>query len=115
MADPTQTQTSSTFPNPPDFLWKQFTPDKVARLEALKKAWRNENPAAASSKEVTLIPNLPEDLQHLQPPPEPEDGVWRTHGGQYKVRLPFKLARMTPSPPLSCLHDRLTDRVVCNS
>lgn len=91
MADPTQTQTSSTFPNPPDFLWRQFTPDKVARFEGLKKAWQNENPTAASSKQIVLVPNLPEDLKHLQPPPEPEDGTWRTHGGIYRVSLASEL------------------------
>lgn len=86
MADQTQS-TSSTFPNPPDFLWRSFTPDRVARLEEAKKAWLQENPEGIASETVTAIPNLPEDLGHLQPPPEPADGIWRSLGGVWTVSL----------------------------
>jgi mediator of RNA polymerase II transcription subunit 7 len=83
MAEPTQT--SSTFPNPPDFLWRQFTPDKTARFEEAKKAWETAHPEAASAQTALRIPDLPDDLQHLQPPPEPADGTWKSLGGVWTV------------------------------
>lgn len=88
MADqaPPQAPTiSSTFPNPPDFLWRDFTPDKLSRFEELKKTWQEGHPEAASSKSVSLIPDLPDDLRHLQPPPEPADGAWRLYGDLFTV------------------------------
>lgn len=85
MAEQPQTQMFSTFPNPSDFLWKEFTPDKIARFEEAKKAWEDENPDAASSKTVTLIPDLPDDISCLQPPPEPPNGAWRALAGVWTV------------------------------
>lgn len=85
MAEPNQI--SSTFPNPPDFLWREFTPDKIERFEQAKKAWEAAHPEAASAKTVTLIPDLPEDLRCCQPPPEPADGTWRALGGVWTVSL----------------------------
>lgn len=89
MAEQPQTQMFSTFPNPPDFLWKEFTPDKIARFEEAKKAWEDENPDAASSKTITLIPDLPDDLSCLQPPPEPPNGAWRALAGVWTVSSPL--------------------------
>lgn len=90
MAEQVQTN-SSTFPNPPDFLWREFTPDKLSRFGEASKAWQDENPeaAAASSRTVTLIPNLPEDLRLLQPPPEPAEGTFRALGGHWTVSEAF--------------------------
>lgn len=87
MAEQPQAQMFSTFPNPPDFLWKEFTPDKIARLEEITKAWEDQNPEAASSKAVVHIPDLPDDLSRLQPPPEPPNGVWRALGGVWTVSV----------------------------
>lgn len=78
---------SSTFPNPPEFLWRDFTPDKISRFEELRKAWQEEQPpeVVSSKAAVTLIPNPPEDLIHLQPPPEPAEGSWRLYGDLFTV------------------------------
>ncbi|KZZ97365.1 Mediator complex, subunit Med7 [Moelleriella libera RCEF 2490] len=65
---------ASTFPNPPPF-WKDFTPDRVARIEELRSAFSDAR-----------IPGLPDELTNLQPPCEPADGRWRVFGDQYMVR-----------------------------
>ncbi|KAF3761937.1 hypothetical protein M406DRAFT_358152 [Cryphonectria parasitica EP155] len=102
MAD--QAQTAATFPNPPDFLWRGFTTENVARFEEAKKTWEEAHPEAASSKTVTLIPDLPEDLRQFQPPPEPTDGRWRMLGDpwQLEVTVPdveeWNIRRLEPAP-----------------
>lgn len=80
---------SSTFPNPPPF-WKDFTADKVARYEQLRKE-HDENEARTTADNDTFTPqtrirDLPEELITLQPPAEPADGRWRVFGDQYMVR-----------------------------
>lgn len=77
---------ASTFPNPPDF-WKAFTPDKIARIEELRRAHAADegSDVEGADIEVVRIANLPEDLIALQPPPEPADGRWRVFGDQYMV------------------------------
>ena len=87
---------SSTFPNPPPF-WKDFTADKVARYEQLRKEHDEREGDATDDKErpkpLTRIPDLPEELTHLQPPVVPSDGRWRVFGDQYMVRgLPKPLS-----------------------
>ncbi|KAM0664559.1 hypothetical protein ACQRIT_001699 [Beauveria bassiana] len=79
---------SSTFPNPPPF-WRDFTADKVARYEQLRNEY-DEGEAEKTAtdenyKPQTRIPNLPEELMHLQPPEEPADGRWRVFGDQYML------------------------------
>lgn len=86
MAEQAQTN-SSTFPNPPDFLWREFTPEKVARFEEASKTWQEANPEAAASKTSAVIPDLPDDLRLLQPPPEPAEGTFRALGGHWTVSL----------------------------
>jgi mediator of RNA polymerase II transcription subunit 7 len=94
---------ASTFPNPPSF-WRDFTAEKIARIETLRQAYAAEkqldksNAAVATTTEgdgavaaapaVLLparIPGVPDDLALLQPPPEPADGRWRVFGDQYMV------------------------------
>ncbi|KAG6010409.1 hypothetical protein E4U43_008582 [Claviceps pusilla] len=79
MADQEALSLASTFPNPPLF-WKSFTPHRVARVEELRSAFAGAGDTSAS---VVRIPGLPEELTHLQPPLEPEDGRWRLFGDQY--------------------------------
>ncbi|KAG6030827.1 hypothetical protein E4U41_007755 [Claviceps citrina] len=79
MADQEAHSLASTFPNPPPF-WKDFTPDRVARVEDLRSAF-----AGDSSASVVRVPGLPEELAHLQPPSEPADGRWRVFGDQYML------------------------------
>lgn len=98
MEEQPQNQLFSTFPNPPVFLWQEFTPEKVARIADAKKAWGAQNPESASSKAVTLIPDLPEDLEFLQPPPEPSDGSWKALGGVWTVRLAPTLLERNTAP-----------------
>jgi mediator of RNA polymerase II transcription subunit 7 len=78
---------ASTFPNPPDF-WKAFTPDKIARIEELRRARAADEDTDTEGADTDVrIANLPEDLIALQPPPEPADGRWRVFGDQYMVRI----------------------------
>lgn len=81
---------SSTFPNPPSF-WEAFTPERVARLEKIRQTYADSNGLNLESDTTTLhrIPDIPEDLATLQPPPEPSDGRWRVFGDQYMVRALF--------------------------
>lgn len=87
MADPAQHQPpniSSTYPNPPDFLWRDFTPENISRYDELSKKWREDHPEADSQAPI-LMPDLPKDLRHLQPPPEPTEGEWKLYGDRFTV------------------------------
>ncbi|OAR05659.1 hypothetical protein LLEC1_06650 [Akanthomyces lecanii] len=79
---------SSTFPNPPPF-WKDFTTDKIARYEQLRKEHDEDDSEKTTENEgfkpQARINNLPEELTHLQPPAEPTDGRWRVFGDQYML------------------------------
>ncbi|KAJ6786400.1 hypothetical protein PWT90_03370 [Aphanocladium album] len=79
---------SSTFPNPPPF-WKDFTADKVARYEQLRREHdgkEGEKPTDSDGfKPQIRINDLPEELIHLQPPAEPSNGRWRVFGDQYML------------------------------
>ncbi|KAM0454805.1 hypothetical protein ACHAPV_008178 [Trichoderma viride] len=76
---------ASTFPNPPDF-WKAFTPDRIARIEELRRAHAADEGSDVEGADTDVrIANLPEDLIALQPPPEPADGRWRVFGDQYML------------------------------
>ncbi|KAM3443809.1 hypothetical protein MY4824_000257 [Beauveria thailandica] len=79
---------SSTFPNPPPF-WRDFTADKVARYEQLRNEYDEDEAEKTATDEnykpQSRIPNLPEELMHLQPPDEPADGRWRVFGDQYML------------------------------
>ncbi|EHK26829.1 uncharacterized protein TRIVIDRAFT_187825 [Trichoderma virens Gv29-8] len=78
---------ASTFPNPPDF-WKEFTPERIAEIAELRRAQAADG--QSQDADNVRIPNLPEHLMALQPPPEPADGRWRVFGDQYMLddRLP---------------------------
>lgn len=86
MADQEPHSLASTFPNPPPF-WRDFTPERVARIEELRSNRAEDRPedAAAIAAGTARIPDLPEDLVNLQPPREPVDGRWRVFGDQYMV------------------------------
>lgn len=89
---------SSTFPNPPPF-WKDFTPDKIARVEALRTQHAQQHGSGGDASTMTRIPGLPEELVNLQPPAEPADGRWRVFGDTYMVRLSLMTLQnqLTPS------------------
>ncbi|PTB65539.1 MED7-domain-containing protein [Trichoderma citrinoviride] len=72
---------ASTFPNPPEF-WREFTPDRIAELNELRLSRASPD---QDDGNIGRIPDLPEHLRHLQPPPEPADGRWRVFGDQYML------------------------------
>ncbi|KAH6880497.1 MED7 protein-domain-containing protein [Thelonectria olida] len=72
---------SSTFPNPPPF-WKDFTPDRITRIDELRTAHIQQH---GGDPLTTRIPGVPEELVNLQPPAEPVDGRWRVFGDQYML------------------------------
>ncbi|KAJ4223520.1 Mediator of RNA polymerase II transcription subunit 7 [Fusarium solani] len=100
---------SSTFPNPPPF-WKDFTPEKLSRIEALRTAHLGQH----EGEPLTVrVPDVPEDLINLQPPAEPADGRWRVFGDQYMLddKLPtleeqgiINLPSTTPSDSKDVKH-----------
>ncbi|KND92770.1 Mediator of RNA polymerase II transcription subunit 7 [Tolypocladium ophioglossoides CBS 100239] len=104
---------ASTFPNPPPF-WKDFTPDRVARIEDLRRARAEDtNDGAGADAALVRLPDLPEELANLQPPPEPADGRWRVFGDQYMLddKLPTleeqgitNLPATGPSPSKDAKH-----------
>ena len=73
---------ASTYPNPPPF-WREFTPDKVARIEELRTAYIEQH---GGEPRTTRVPDVPDELVNLQPPSEPVDGRWRVFGDNYMVR-----------------------------
>ncbi|KAJ4160300.1 Mediator of RNA polymerase II transcription subunit 7 [Fusarium falciforme] len=100
---------SSTFPNPPPF-WKDFTPENLSRIEALRTAHLGQH----EGEPLTVrVPDVPEDLINLQPPAEPADGRWRVFGDQYMLddKLPtleeqgiINLPSTTPSDSKDVKH-----------
>lgn len=78
---------SSTFPNPPPF-WKDFTAERVARLDELRKQHALISGVGEEANlKLMRVPDLSDELATLQPPPEPVDGRWRVFGDQYMVSL----------------------------
>lgn len=80
---------SSTWPPPPPF-WKSFTPENVSRIAELRKeaaaaAAAAEDDTGANRRPSTLNLPVPKELRHLQPPSEPENGIWRVFGAQYRL------------------------------
>ncbi|KAI0429052.1 mediator complex, subunit Med7 [Xylaria sp. FL1042] len=94
-------QIASTWPPPPPF-WKDFTPDRVQRVEELRKE-AAERSGLQGASDIRLA-DLPRELRNLQPPPEPEDGEWRVFGDRYKLKdeLPHlddgEIRRLFPNP-----------------
>ena len=84
MAEPPidPTQPSTTFPDPPPF-WRDFTPDKVDRMDSLRRRYADQTGLEIST--IGRVSNVPEDLVNLQPPAEPVDGTWRLYGESLKV------------------------------
>jgi hypothetical protein len=85
---------ASTFPDSPPF-WRDFTTEKVDRMESLRRRYADQTGLDIST--IVRVPDVPEDLVNLQPPPEPADGKWRLFGEQLTVcvRLLVWFARVS--------------------
>jgi mediator of RNA polymerase II transcription subunit 7 len=79
---PIAANASSTFPDPPPF-WRDFTTDKIDRMESLRSRYADQTGLDIST--IVRVPNVPEDLVNLQPPAEPVDGKWRLFGESLTV------------------------------
>lgn len=77
-----QRSLATTLPPPPPF-YKDFTPEKLARFEEIIEA---ETYVDEYGCRVPSRVRLPPELVNLQPPPEPNDGVWRCFGDRFTVR-----------------------------
>ncbi|KAF9880539.1 RNA polymerase ii mediator complex protein [Colletotrichum karsti] len=99
--EPSQNALASTFPNPPPF-WRQFTAENVGRIEELRKSQAEKDGVAVKDLPARL-PNIPEELMHLQPPAEPATGTWKVLGGNYTLddKLPSleegEIKRLVPA------------------
>ena len=92
-AEDDSSKVAALFPDPPSSLWKSFTPENVARFEALRRDYAHRNGLDVDA--VFRIPDIPEGLADLQPPPEPEDEKWRLYGQTQSVS--HALSAPTPS------------------
>ncbi|KAI1636825.1 mediator complex, subunit Med7 [Biscogniauxia mediterranea] len=96
---------SSTWPPPPPF-WQSFTPENIARINDLRKekAEREGMSSDEDALKTVRLEGLPRGLRNLQPPLEPEDGVWRVFGDKYQLvdELPrledMQIRRLFPNP-----------------
>lgn len=96
-----QQQQAATWPPPPPF-YKDFTEENIARIEEL----RREKAQRLGIQDISQVrlDNLPRELRHLEPPPEPADGTWRVFGDRYMLEdeLPRlengEIRRLFPNP-----------------
>ncbi|CAK7269184.1 Mediator of RNA polymerase II transcription subunit 7 [Sporothrix epigloea] len=73
----------SPYPQPPSYLWSQFTEENDAAINVLREQYAAETgePLAASS----VVPDVPDALSVLQPPEPPASGRWRVFGQMYNL------------------------------
>jgi mediator of RNA polymerase II transcription subunit 7 len=83
-----ETRLTATFPAPPPF-WKEFTEENLNRISELRGA--QSGASSKTTDPATALParilDLPPELRYLQPPEEPADGIYRSFGDLYNVRI----------------------------
>jgi mediator of RNA polymerase II transcription subunit 7 len=83
MADESQKAQFGNFPDPPA-MWKEFSTDKTKRFATMKRDWAKQNGVDVNS--VARLPQVPTELENLNPPPEPASGKWKTFEQENEVR-----------------------------
>ncbi|OBT63449.1 hypothetical protein VE03_07160 [Pseudogymnoascus sp. 23342-1-I1] len=72
---------ASAFPSPPPF-YQHFTEENLARV-AILRAGRDSD--SSQKDDSPKEPELPADLQYLQPPEPPTEGTYRSFGDLYNL------------------------------
>lgn len=87
MADQEETAASlAPFPQPPAFLWTQFTQDNVDKMADLRTKYEAASGQTLSAASVLPADTpIPDEISVLQPPPPPETGRWRVFGQLYSL------------------------------
>ncbi|CAK7264049.1 Mediator of RNA polymerase II transcription subunit 7 [Sporothrix epigloea] len=71
------------YPQPPSYLWSQFTEENEAAINKLREGYAEET--GESLEAGTVVPDVPEALAVLQPPEPPTSGRWRVFGQMYNL------------------------------
>ncbi|KAK3940456.1 mediator of RNA polymerase II transcription subunit 7, partial [Diplogelasinospora grovesii] len=90
---------TALYPDPPPF-WKFFTADNIARFDDLKQEYADQH--GVDVAQITYVPDLPEELTYLQPPPEPAEAKWKLFSEQQTEELQsLETAGITRLGPLT--------------
>ncbi|CAK7235310.1 Mediator of RNA polymerase II transcription subunit 7 [Sporothrix bragantina] len=71
------------YPQPPSYLWSQFTEENEAAINELRD--KHEAETGEPRTAGTIVPDVPEALAVLQPPEPPQNGRWRVFGQMYNL------------------------------
>ncbi|CAK7229046.1 Mediator of RNA polymerase II transcription subunit 7 [Sporothrix curviconia] len=71
------------YPQPPSYLWSQFTDENEAAITELRD--KHEAETGEPCTPGTIVPDVPDALAALQPPELPPNGRWRVFGQMYSL------------------------------